>query len=343
MGFLDELAKAQQIRQRGQASLREQLDRIESARAVEQANEQVRMIKQSEESEKKQREQLRTVANQLTQELAFRNPASVTKMLQDTIGPPEPRLFQTPAQALLSEEATEQQQETARALMEDSREFQRSEREEAQEFELKKLGVKEQQLKKKEQRQEEADARARAIPGFGIANTKEAATETRKLLTELQPATKSLDDLIAMTNDPIVRITPARRAEAQALVGALRGQLRLALIGPGAVSDQERAILEDIIADPAAIFQLPSKTRKSLATIKKAVERKINTQLQLSGVTEPTQEQQRDILNMKVPTQTPGLSKPATQFQLNYKGSFKDFTKPKHSDSSYLIKRRRKF
>jgi len=103
-------------------------------------------------------------------------------------------------------------------------------------------------------------------------------------MQELNPAQQNLTQLMELLNTPTNRINPAIRGKAQTLARITMGNLRMAVVGPGAVSDAERKILEEIVADPTTIFNLPQATREKLGTLQQALSRRWQTQLQSAGV-----------------------------------------------------------
>jgi len=146
----------------------------------------------------------------------------------------------------------------------------------------------ENQLKLRELSGNDPKTIEREVPFFGgLATTKEGAFKVNSLVAEIVPADESLDLLINATDEigaGGLIFDRAGRAKVTALAETLKGQLRLALIGPGAVSDQERAILSSIISNPADIFRFPSATRASLITLQNAINRNLRATASAFGV-----------------------------------------------------------
>lgn len=108
------------------------------------------------------------------------------------------------------------------------------------------------------------------VPEFNnqMATSKEGAKKINSLAASVNTANDGLDRLLEIADLPAATITPELRAEAQTTAGLLMGALREPIVGPGAVSDAERALLEKAIADPTVIFSLGSKNKRSLQTLK---------------------------------------------------------------------------
>lgn len=79
----------------------------------------------------------------------------------------------------------------------------------------------------------------------------------------------------------------AQVAEAQTLANGLIGAIKLPYIGPGAVSDTERKILESIARDPSAIFSLSSANKASIQTVVAKVKHYRNSYYRSMGVDVP--------------------------------------------------------
>jgi hypothetical protein len=60
-----------------------------------------------------------------------------------------------------------------------------------------------------------------------------------------------------------------KRAKIKAKLNLLRGKLRLAVIGPGAVSEYEQKILMEVIGDPTKFFQFDANSRARLTELQK--------------------------------------------------------------------------
>ena len=73
---------------------------------------------------------------------------------------------------------------------------------------------------------------------------------------------------------------PVTDIEVITLAKALKGQLRLFIVGPGAVTDKEQAILDDIVANPMDIFSIASRNKAALNTLRNAIKRSSDAKLQ---------------------------------------------------------------
>lgn len=93
----------------------------------------------------------------------------------------------------------------------------------------------------------------RAVPGYGLANDPELAS---KLNSEVLPQHESSMQALAQLKTMGRTVNPVERSKAEQLQQILIGRTRLALLGPGAITDAEREIAKSVIANPTAIFQL---------------------------------------------------------------------------------------
>ena len=128
--------------------------------------------------------------------------------------------------------------------------------------------------------------RERFIPGLGFALDKAGAD---KVKMELKP---DHDDAI----QAIERMAQLRKkygseimnreavAEADTLKGILKGKLRTFLVGPGAVSESEQKILDDIIQDPTSLMANDASVYKRLETLKGAINNSYMNKAKLQGL-----------------------------------------------------------
>lgn len=118
------------------------------------------------------------------------------------------------------------------------------------------------------------------LPGVqGFAPTPERAKVLSQLGTELTSAKQGIDEL-----SKIGRSLPfsENRAKANTLQKSLIGQLRVALTGPGAMSEGERELIESVIANPSEIFQANSKAK--LDTLKSVIDKKMMAAAEAEGL-----------------------------------------------------------
>jgi len=116
---------------------------------------------------------------------------------------------------------------------------------------------------------------SRTIPGLeGFGRDEQATNEMRKAIVDFSSATQNIDDLIKLKDDKSI----ANYARAQAIRGGLRGQLRLAIAGPGAMSDQDAALMNEIVSNPYFPY-----AEEKLLSLKGALARKIVSTASVSG------------------------------------------------------------
>lgn len=109
------------------------------------------------------------------------------------------------------------------------------------------------------------EERRRFVPGFGVALTNKAAdTLNQEMIPAANESKEMISRLIEIAQTPAKSVSPQLRAEAQQLQRILMGKSRTALVGPGAVTESEWKILENIIADPTKIFSLDSNNINKL-------------------------------------------------------------------------------
>ncbi len=97
-------------------------------------------------------------------------------------------------------------------------------------------------------------------------------------------------------------------AQAQALAQSVKGKLRLSLLGPGAITDFEHKMLDNIIRDPTAFFSLGSANKAALTTIANKLQAERKHTYRSMGVNLPPSANERNVGALKSanPTMTDG-------------------------------------
>lgn len=107
------------------------------------------------------------------------------------------------------------------------------------------------------------------FPEFrGMAPTEKEAADFREQYANVAQSKKNIGRLLEIANmGKIAQQDPVIKSEAEQLARAAQGALRLDIIGPGTVTDRDRALLESIVRNPTDIFSLQSSNIKSLNSL----------------------------------------------------------------------------
>jgi hypothetical protein len=126
-------------------------------------------------------------------------------------------------------------------------------------------------------------------PGFsGFAYTNEGAKSVRDSVGTVGQATSSIDRLMEIAKSDGRQYLPNEvKAEAQTLTATLKGALRKEIVGPGAVSETEWKLLNDVVADPTKINQLSTNTLKRLETLKETLVNGVHQKAKAEGIKIP--------------------------------------------------------
>lgn len=96
----------------------------------------------------------------------------------------------------------------------------------------------------------------RSVIGYeGKAPTQGEAVKFRSDAAETSEGVRALDELIQIGRKGS-SLSPTDRARAQNLARMIQGRLREDIVGPGAVSNPDREVLEQVISNPLQIFTL---------------------------------------------------------------------------------------
>jgi hypothetical protein len=109
-----------------------------------------------------------------------------------------------------------------------------------------------------------SDQAEKLVPGLGVVGTKEGAEKLMQSKVETEQAMSSLKRLKEISMLDSKSLSPELRAEAQTHAAFLLGNLRTKVVGPGAMSEQERKILEGIAVDPTAVLSFDNVNRAKL-------------------------------------------------------------------------------
>lgn len=115
------------------------------------------------------------------------------------------------------------------------------------------------------------------VPGWGVAQAGQPS-DVSKFRMEIMPEMTGARDKISRLLLLAQKGSKANiddRNEASSLAQQLQSELRMAVLGPGAVTDTEREILKQIAPDPMVLFQWPGAVKK-LQTLDSGIERKLN-------------------------------------------------------------------
>jgi len=126
---------------------------------------------------------------------------------------------------------------------------------------------------------------ARVIPGYsGVVPTEKEAIEFRQLQADAADASGLADELLQLSKVPFSTVDTAMRTRGQSLAQQLVGKMRLAVLGPGPINENERKILENLAANPATIFSLDVNTKSALNTLKQTLSKSIESKAKSLGL-----------------------------------------------------------
>ncbi len=132
--------------------------------------------------------------------------------------------------------------------------------------------------------------RERYVPGFGIGLTKEDATKLKDYNADFESARQGIMKLKEVGNMPLKSMSPEAIAQADSISRMIMASLRTQVLGPGAVTDAERAILEKIVANPTSMFSLDSTNQKRLDTLMDTLKTNRNQKAKAYGFTVPDEQ-----------------------------------------------------
>ena len=124
------------------------------------------------------------------------------------------------------------------------------------------------------------------VLGFkGMAPTDQEAQKFRESATATKQAIDSINQLTQLSMKGS-KLSLEDKAKAETVAGMLKAALRTTIVGPGAVSDNERKMLDNIVANPLEIFSLQKNQLARLQTLAAQVKINLRNQAQTLGIQE---------------------------------------------------------
>lgn len=149
---------------------------------------------------------------------------------------------------------------------------------------------------KRDQAKEEMATR---VPGMGNVNMPEDAKILKEMVATKKVAGQAIDDLLKISNTPFKSMRPEQISNAKVLQTTLVAKLKTFLAGTGTMSDQDRQIITEAVADPTAFFSLDSMNRAKLNTLKQALERGVSAEAETRGIQGQRQTQSAPVRSFK--------------------------------------------
>lgn len=149
------------------------------------------------------------------------------------------------------------------------------------------------------------------IPGLeGMASTEKGAKQVRDNIPDFISSVSGIDELVRLGEEAKKDILarPRIMAQADAIRTALAGQMRIAIGGPGTMTEQDRQVLMTAIADPTTInFFAPDR----LSELKKVLGRKFVADAKANGFSVPSLQSVIDANSAPEDIETFGVRKKA--------------------------------
>lgn len=102
----------------------------------------------------------------------------------------------------------------------------------------------------------------------GVAPTEKEASDFREQYSNVLESKRNIGRLLEIANmGALAQQDPVIKSEAEQLAKAAQGAMRLEIIGPGTVTDRDRALLESIVRNPTDIFSLKSSNITALTSL----------------------------------------------------------------------------
>lgn len=125
--------------------------------------------------------------------------------------------------------------------------------------------------------------RERAVPGHGLASSSAAATKLRdEILPAYEQSKQGIAQLRKLAGKPLSSLNPVDRSLAAQQQNLIVGAMRIALTGPGAMTESERDLARSIVANPTDLFTIGAE--KKLTQLQTMLDKDVAARLKLSGI-----------------------------------------------------------
>lgn len=118
----------------------------------------------------------------------------------------------------------------------------------------------------------------------GVAKSDKEAQELRSRVTAANEAIPMIDRLLEMAEHDDNEAFGPKRAEADALVTALQGKMRIAVVGPGPMTKEEAERIKKLVANPYEWFRKSSSIKKKLQTTRNMVIDSVEAAAKAQGI-----------------------------------------------------------
>jgi len=135
-----------------------------------------------------------------------------------------------------------------------------------------------------------------------------AINKFRDESVDAEAAYDGLSELKRILDLPAKELDFTLRAKAKTLQTSLKGSLRIALFGPGVMTDTEQKLADQIIANPTDILQLDSSARAKIDVLLKKVEQGKRARARSIGIQLPKSTNELKIEQMQ--KKNPNMSRP---------------------------------
>lgn len=123
----------------------------------------------------------------------------------------------------------------------------------------------------------------RDVAGYGLATNQDAAQKFQEKRRDLEPAINQTREILNSL-DNFNKLDLKDRAEMQSRIIALTGNMRLAYLGPGAMTEKEYDRLLQAVGNPAGLATLPAVEKARLKTVLGNLESTLGTQAKIAGL-----------------------------------------------------------
>lgn len=131
---------------------------------------------------------------------------------------------------------------------------------------------------------EREEALGRAVPGYGLATTKEGAAKLKPLVASHKVITSNLDILKNMAGENFNSLSPTQRDKAQVVMTDTMMSLKN-LYELGVLSGPDKDLIDSVLKNPADAFSI--KTFQKIQNLQESIDRRLDSSLVSENIKPP--------------------------------------------------------
>ena len=138
-------------------------------------------------------------------------------------------------------------------------------------------------------------SRETLVPGFGHATQAGIAKDLIALNSDRMKGNAAINEIMEITKAGNAKYSLEQQAKLRVLLTSVRSAMREEIVGTGTLTDPERELIKQVVADPSDFFTLQNSLLTTFNKIKEAGARNMDSKLQAAGIDTSSPEIQKNL------------------------------------------------